>query len=372
MSVHSKGFISPCPLQYEAHFETPAPDEAETIAELVETLRGISEKTNADQGHATRSVHAKAHGLLRGELRVLTNLPPTLAQGMFATPRAFPLVMRLSTIPGDLLDDKVSTPRGMAIKVVGVEGARLPGSQGEVTQNFVLVNGPDFLAPDAKHFLQSLKLLAATTDKAPKLKKVFSAMARGAEKIIESVGGESATLKSMGGHPETHILGETFYSQVPLLHGAYMAKLSVVPISPGLTLLKNAPLDLEGKPDGLREAVVDFFATHSAEWELRVQLCTDLKAMPIEDASVHWPEDLSPPIAVARITVAPQAAWSEARAKVIDDGYFFSPWHGLAAHRPLGSVMRARQAAYEMSAQFRARHNGQVVQEPKSLDDLPD
>ncbi len=36
-----------------------------------------------------------------------------------------------------------------------------------------------------------------------------------------------------------------------------------------------------------------------------MQLCTDLDAMPVEDASVVWPEDKSPHVAVARITVKP-------------------------------------------------------------------
>lgn len=364
--------VSPFPVRYEARFEHAEDDEAVTQDGLLETLRGISEKTWADEGHALRSVHAKSHGLLRGELKVLTGLPPELAQGLFTSPKTYPIVMRLSTIPGDLLHDKVSTPRGMAIKVVGAEGERLPGSEGQVTQDFVLVNGPQFVAPDGKSFLKSLKLLASTTDKAPGLKKMFSAVARGAEKVIESVGGESATLKSIGGHPETHIIGETFYSQVPMLHGPYMAKLSVVPISPGMLLLKNAHLDLRGKPNGLREAVVDFFSSHSAEWEVRVQLCTDINLMPIEDASAVWPEEASAYLPVARITVPPQVAWSEARSAVVDDTYSFSPWHGLAAHRPLGAIMRLRKAAYEMSAQFRAAHNGRPIQEPRSLDDLPD
>ncbi|MGH6648184.1 catalase family protein [Aquabacterium sp.] len=370
--MFNPALVSPTPVRYEARFETPEDDEADTTASLVDTLRSISQKTLADGGQPLRSVHAKGHGLLRGELRVLTGLPPALAQGLFTTPMAFPIVMRLSTIPGDLLDDSVSTPRGMAIKVVGVEGARLPGSEGDVTQDFVLVNGPTFATATAKSFLSSLKLLASTTDKAPGLKKMFSAMARGAEKVIEKVGAESTTLKSMGGHPETHILGETFYTQVPMLHGPYMAKLSIVPISPGMLLLKNAQLDLRDKPNGLRDAVVDFFGSHSAEWEVRIQLCTDINTMPIEDASAVWSEDLSPYLPVARITVPPQHAWSEARAAVIDSRYSFSPWHGLAAHRPLGSIMRVRKAAYEMSGRFRASHSGQQLQEPKSLDDLPD
>lgn len=364
--------VSPSPVRYEAGFEKLEDGEAETTVQLMEAFRGISETTLADGGRPLRSVHAKSHGLLRGELQVLTGLPPVLAQGLFSTPMSFPIVIRLSTTPGDLLDDSVSTPRGMAIKVVGTEGARLPGSEGEVTQDFVMINGPTFTAPDARSFLKSLKLLAATTDKVPTLKKVFSAVARGAEKVIESVGGESGALKALGGHPETHILGETFYSQVPLLYGPYMAKFSVVPISPGLTLLKNAPLDLNGHPDGLRDAVVDFFSSHSGEWELRVQLCTDIEAMPIEDATAVWSEAQSPYLAVARITVPPQRAWSPERAAVVDDSYSFTPWHGLAAHRPLGSIMRVRKAAYEMSAKFRGAHNGKGLQEPKSLEALPD
>ena len=50
---------------------------------------------------------------------------------------------------------------------------------------------------------------------------------RGAESALEQVGGESGLLKTLGGEPMTHILGETFYMQVPLLYGPYMAKLSV-------------------------------------------------------------------------------------------------------------------------------------------------
>src|SRR5258708_6928935 len=41
--------------------------------------------------------------------------------------------MRFSTIPGDILDDSVSTPRGLAIKVIGVEGERLEGSEARST-----------------------------------------------------------------------------------------------------------------------------------------------------------------------------------------------------------------------------------------------
>jgi len=370
METSSRAPVSP--LLYESRFEVTEPGEVETQLELMKTLKHISEVTLKDSGHATRSVHAKSHGLLRGELHVLNDLPAVLAQGIFAKAGNWPVVMRLSTVPGDILDDSVSTPRGVAIKVVGVAGARLEGSTNDVTQDFILVNcGPAFSAPNAKKFLGGLKLAAATTDKAPGLKKALSAVLRGTEKAIELVGGESATLIGLGGHPETHILGDTFFTKAPILFGPYMAKLSLVPISSNLTALTDAPLDVNGKPNGLREAVVDFFAHETAEWELRVQLCTDLETMPIEDASVAWPEESSPYVRVARITVTPQMAWSQARSIAVDDKMSFSPWHGIAAHRPIGSIMRVRKAAYEMSAQFRAEHNDVSIEEPKSLNDFP-
>lgn len=361
------------PLLFEPNFEVPEQGEAETRAELLKTLTHISEITWKDSGHAIRSVHAKSHGLLRGELHVPDDLPAVLAQGIFAKGGNWPVVIRLSTVPGDLLDDSVSTPRGFALKVVGVEGTRLDGSAGDVTQDLIFVNGgPAFSTPNAKKFIGGLKLAAATTDKAPGLKKALSAVLRGTEKIIESLGGESGTLIGLGGHPETHILGETFFTKAPLLFGPYMAKLSIVPISANLTALTNAPLNVNGKPNSLREAVIDFFKDETAEWEVCAQLCTNLQTMPIEDASVAWPEQSSPYVSVGRITVKPQLAWSLQRSVAVDDKMSFNPWHGISAHRPIGSIMRIRKAAYEMSVRFRAEHNDVNITEPKNLDDFPE
>ena len=368
--VHPSAAINALP--YEAAFEVREEDEAQTTAALIETMTKIQQTVFEHSGHAQRSVHAKSHGILRGELRVLEGLPTMLAQGLFASADTYPVLLRLSTLPGDMLDDNVSTPRGLAIKVLHVIGERLPGSEDDVTQDFVLANGPAFSKPNAKSFLNSLKMLAATTDKAPGLTKVLSSVMQGTEKVVEALGGKSTTLISLGGHPETHPLGETYYSGAPMLYGEYMVKLAVVPASNELKALTKAPVELDGKPNGLREAVVDFFSVHGGEWDVCIQLCTNLESMPIEDASKVWPEEESPYQRVARISVSPQVGWSHARSAAVDDGLSFSPWHGLAAHRPLGSVMRVRKATYQVASQFRARHNNRKIEEPLSLDGLPD
>ena len=85
--------ILPPPLRYEPSFETPEPDEAETTLEMQETLLGIARTMADSTGHARRSVHAKSYGLLHGQLQVLGGLPPALAQGIFAQPRTYPVVL---------------------------------------------------------------------------------------------------------------------------------------------------------------------------------------------------------------------------------------------------------------------------------------
>ena len=366
------------PVRYSPSVERLLLDEGRTTQGLISVNRYINQKTFADGGHAIRSVHAKSHGILQGYLEVKHDLPSNLAQGVFATPGRYPVVMRFSTIPGDILDDSVSVPRGLAIKIVGAEGERLEGSEGDVTQDFLLINGPTFGAPNPKKFLSVLRLLAKTTNRGNWLVyydrpvcvrcKKRDCCASPLQRLIVSIAGRpSTTVANLGGQPETHILGETFYSQAPLRFGDYIAKISVAPISLRLTTLVQAPLTVNGVPNGLREAVVEFFRENGGVWEVRAQLCTDLEKMPIENAAVVWPEELSPYRRVAWITVRPQAAWSEARASAVDDGMSFSPWHGLNAHRPLGGIMRARKAAYEMGRMFRAEKNGSAIREPREM-----
>src|SRR3954447_16804729 len=282
------------PVRFNSSVERLDPDEAVTIKGLIAAMRYINERTFAGGGHAIRSVHAKTQGILEGYLEVDADLPLELAQGLFAQRGRYPVVMRFSTLPGDILDDSVSTPRGLSVKIIGVKGERLNGSEGDVTQDFVLVNGPAFGAPTPKKFLPVITLLSKTTNRVQRLKKLLSAVMRQVQRAIVSVTGQpNTTVATLGGQPETHILGETFYNQAPVRFGDFIAKISVAPVSSELVALKGAPLRVNGIPNGIREAVVEFFRENGAVWELRAQLCTDLRLMPIENAAVVWPEERS-------------------------------------------------------------------------------
>jgi hypothetical protein len=359
---------------YTDSVEKEHPDEAHTFAELAATMRHISEIVNDRSRNAFRAVHAKSHCLLKAEMTVLDDIGTPVRQGLFQPGSQYPIIMRFSTNPGDILPDSISSPRGLATKVVGIVNAEMvPNHVGEVTQDFVLINGSKaFGAPDAAAFLKTVKLLERHAADSEGLKQFVSTSTRLLENVLESVGGGSEMLKGFG-HPETNILGESFYSKVPIRYGAYIAKLSIQPVSENLKQLTGKHVPHLGKlHSGLRDEAVTFFETETAEWNVCVQLCTDLEKMPIEDPSIEWPEDLSPYIPVARIVARPQNAYSAKRRVYVDEKLSFTPWHCLAAHRPLSNIMRARFHAYKASADFRHSANGREMVEPRSIDEVPD
>jgi hypothetical protein len=358
------------PVRFDPSVETIAPDEQETLKTLEGSFQEILETTSQDYGHAVRSVHAKAHGIARGTFTVADDLPAELAQGIFARPGTHEAVIRISTNAGDILDDSVSLPRGLALKVLDVEGARLRGSEGDTTQDFIMVNGPAFSAPDAKAFAKNLKLLAKTTDRFEGVKKAMSATFRVVESALEAVGGQSATLQTLGGAKPVHPLGETYYSQTPFRYGDYIAKVALFPVSPGITRLTGDTVDITSRPDALREVVRDELIEHGGTWEFRVQLNTDLETMPIEDASVVWDEAESPFVTVATLEIPPQLSWEHGVTDRTDDALSYSIWHGITAHQPLGGVNRARNETYKQSADFRGNFNGCPMHEPTKLSEL--
>lgn len=359
------------PVRYAPDVEQPESDEAETIQALKEQFGKILDITSKAYGHAVRSVHAKGHGLVRGIFRVADDLPPELAQGLFSSPGSYDAILRFSTNAGDILDDAIRLPRGIALKVIGVDGERLPGDTDDRTQDFIMVNGPAFAAPTPKKFLGTLKLLAATTEKAEGAKKLLSSVLRAFEAGLEAVGTRSTTLTALGGAKPVHPLGATYFSQTAYRFGDHIAKFQLVPVH-GINDLSDEVIDAKGHPDAIREAMNHEMQHRRGVWELRVQLCTDLDEMPVEDPTVIWDEEKSPFRTVATLTVEPQTAWAGEKSVRTEDRLSFSPWHALAAHRPLGGINRARKDAYAFSSDYRAKFNNCPIHEPAAIREVAD
>ncbi len=356
---------------YSDAVETIADGEVETFQGIVGSMVSESRTVAERDGKTVRASHAKSTGLLKGELRVLDGLPPALAQGLFAQPGLHPVIARLAQGPGEVLPDSVSTHRGMAIKVFGAEGPMLGGHEGNGTQDFVLATGSAFPQSSAATFLVAIKGLEKGAPMPDAVKQAASSAARAANAVVTALGGDSATLGFFG-HTKRNPLADAYFSQAPLRYGAYIAKVGVFPVSPELVAIVDETLDTGADPDAFRTAVTSHMRAHGAEFELRVQLCTSLDTMPVEDASVAWPEDDSPYAPVARLTFPAQDSYSPARQAYFDEVLSFQPAHCLAAHRPLGSLMRARLTTYQALSAYRHQQNKQQQVEPAGVDQVPD
>ncbi|MFW0795027.1 catalase family protein [Gordonia sp. CPCC 205515] len=354
------------PIEYREHMEQPRPDEDRDIERIMRVLRCNNEHAYRKNKHGLRDAHAKSHGILRGTLEVTPDLPDELAQGVFAEPKSYPIISRLSSTSGAIRSDQIRGVRGLGIKLIGVQGERALPEDNATTQDFIMVTHKEFLFANAHDY--SLKGMAFAFGLARLPDPAMKALTTGLGVVGEDH--LSDNLKVFV-KPNTHILGDTFHTSAPLLHGKYMAKLRYVPASPEVRALAEQPVTDRPGVNAFQEMVVDFFACHSAEYLLQVQLCTDIDRMPIEDATKEWNQDESPYRTVATIKYPVQDPYTPARRAFGDDVLSYNSWTGLAAHRPLGSINRLKKRVYEASSNFRHQRNNAPRFEPSDESDLP-
>ena len=359
------------PVRYDPSLEQPLAGEQQIIDRLGTTAVGTQRTVLRMTGTAMHGTHAKVTGVATGELTVAADLPPELAQGLFARPGRYDVLVRFSQGPPKPVPDAAAGQRGMAIKVLGVHGPHLPESRETSTQDWVLAPDPTFVNSSAATFLRSFRAGASKSPHLPDaVVVVASRLARAAESVLGLFGTGSGNLRFLG-RPPTHPVSHPYYSQAPVRYGDHVAKIAVFPTPATLDAL-GAPAVDTTDPDAFRLAMRSFFAGSGATFELRAQLCTDLDAMPIEDAAAEWPERLSPYRTVARLHLPAQDVDSPARRDYVDQRISFSPAHSLDAHRPLGSVNRARMAVYSRAQDFRQAQNRAAAAEPASSADVPD
>lgn len=350
-------------LRYHDSIETRAADEEELSEKILASMARMAGRVFEKHRHGHRDAHAKSHGIVKGTLTVYGELPAHLGQGLFAEAGEYPVVARFSSAPGDVQEDRIRAPKGLAIKAMGVAGGG--------NQNFALVNYPVIPFGTVGSYWKLQEILEKHQGDPELLQRLVGELTAGVAAALRAVGASSGLLEALGA-PHHHILGETFYSMGALRYGSYVAKICAAPLSENVRSLTGVAVETDGAPGAYRDKVVEFFANEGAEYELRAQVCRGLETMPVEDASVLWPEEVAPYEGVARLVFPAQDAYSPARRVYGDEVLSFSPWTCLEAHRPLGSIMRIRARAYEASARYRMGMNDRERVEPRGLAEIPD
>ena len=101
------------------------PDE-EIIANQITEQIVQSIRSQYSSGNALRDAHPKAHGCVRAEFHVSKSIPQNLAQGIFVPDKTYSAWIRFSNASGDATRaDGTKDARGMAIKLLGVQGKKI-------------------------------------------------------------------------------------------------------------------------------------------------------------------------------------------------------------------------------------------------------
>lgn len=310
--------------------ERPLPDEEAHLRRVAEVIGNLQRNRSARYGTG-RGLHRKQLLATTGTLEVLDGLPEHARYGLFATPGSHRVLARFSNGGPEVQKNKAPDIRGFAIKVFDISGPAALGGTAD-HQDFLMINQDRLPTPDTREFIDFLE--AATSGQLSGILYLFKA---------HGLGGGFARLRELFASLAKKFNGfaaERFNTAAPLCCGPFAVKVRLKPVG-------NPPPAARSKDivDDLRERL----AAAPVRWDMELQFFVDEPTTPIEDTSKAWPDGETPVVTVARLTLGPA---SDDAAKLAEAGKF-DPWGGLAAHRPLGEVMRARKVAYLASQQGR-------------------
>jgi len=94
--------------------------------------------------------------------------------------------------------------------------------------------------------------------------------------------------------PTRNPLLTTYWTMAAVRHGDYVAKLRVAPDAESATHVSHSTLYLTSGPEVFRPTLTEELQAQAFDFDLQVQLCTDLNAMPVNDTTIKWPESFPP------------------------------------------------------------------------------
>jgi uncharacterized membrane protein len=324
------------------------PNEEQDIEEVIRLSSEILSLT----GHPIlRGQHAKGTGAVRAKFIIENERPAETRFGVFAETREYDAIVRFSNGVGRIAPDFDKDARGMAIKVLNVEGPRaLKKEADSSTQDFVMINFPTFAFSNARQYAAFTVLkrffigfIGPAGNQVSQLLffipwhlRQFWSVGRKIKRVSESV------------------LAERYWSMSPYRLGPRAIKFMVRPQE---TILSTGKSVTPGDrlADFLSHDLVEYLRARDARFDFLVQFQTDPALMPIEDPTVIWSELDSMPVKVATLIIEKNAASSAEDSEFWNsvERMSFNPWHSLTAHEPLGGINRLRKGVYQANAKRR-------------------
>lgn len=312
--------------------EYPPGDEQVFIDKMITDLQNQLKRLYPD-GNTLRQTHPKMHGCVKAEFTVLDNIDDDLKVGIFKEARTYPAYIRFSNANTEIKHDVKKDVRGMAIKILNVEGEKLMSAPRYADmQDFVLIDNEVFMSKNVEEFH---KLIHAFTSS--KLSFAFFLLNPMHFPLVLRLAKSQKTCH--------HVLDTEYWSTTPYLYGDgkavkyHVQPASETPVQGGI---------VKSDENYLRSNMKKTLSDHDVYFDFCIQLQTDPELMPVEDPTVKWN---SPYIKVARIKI-PKQVFDTEELEHMGEDFSFSPWHGKIEHRPIGGLNRARKRIYEAMSEF--------------------
>jgi hypothetical protein len=322
--------------------EVPA-DEAQAIGEVKRLIEEHVGGEARHSGRAFRDAHRKHHGCVAARFAVRPDVPDQLRHGIFRQPATYSALVRYSNGSGRAESDHDGDGRGMAVKLLGVEGERnLTEADDEKTsQDFVMVNHPVFFVRNAAKYVAFQQALQSD--------RVMLWVFNPVRFFHEGLIGLSILRQTM-----VNPLDATYFSMVPYKLGPTQIKFRTKPCD-GSTFDSSSDT-----PNRLAENLRASLSKAEACFQFQVQPRLNAATMPIEDPTIAWKESDSAFRTVAEIRIPTQKPDQGEACEAIS----YNPWNGLKDHRPLGGISRVRKEVYQAISRLRHDLNKQVRAEP--------
>jgi hypothetical protein len=365
-------------VRYSPEIETIDPNIDELLPRIIEFWeKAVQDSPRREgTGRAVRGAHAKTIGIVKATVEFLHDVPAAYAQGIYAKPGHHGALIRFSSASNHLGPDAHLGPvLGFAIKIFDIDGPKLVDDEPDsITFDLVLKNNPTFIANTARHYMFIQEIGNDSARYLARGKAGFHELltdlltGKGTLERSDWAWDEMFAFVKAAQTPVRNPLLTPYWSMAAVRHGDYVAKVRVAPAAGSAAQVIHQELDLSSGPDVFGPTLVDELQARGFDFDLQVQLCADLEAMPVNDVTVEWPEQLSPFVTVGRVHLPRQdISWPD--NVETGDALAFNQWRVTAEHRPLGEIMNVRRI-YSASARARRTVNHQPQDEPTSADSV--
>ncbi|MEP2781302.1 MAG: hypothetical protein ABJO67_10895 [Pseudoruegeria sp.] len=316
---------------------------ADPIQSLVTMFVDMIQKGRIEAGQcpAMRPVFLKPHGVAHGTFTIRNDIPDDLKVGLFAGTQ-YPMWLRSSS---DTLPSRsdFKTTIGFGLKLFDTPTPKIFGCRDATTFDFIFQNMDVFFVDTAKDMCEFTQAGVIHKDYDPYLKEHP----------------KTAQILNDMAKPVGSVFASPYWAILPFALGpdTYVK----YKLEPELSV--DPPTEQPSDPTYLHADFKNRLAKGPIRFRFMIQKRTDPDTMPLDQATVAWPEVESPFVHVADLEL-PKQDTDELGQDAYGENLAWNIWRVTADHAPQGSIAEARRDVYAASADLRRNANGIPDGEP--------